>query len=49
MWVAKGVDVLWGKELDDDGLAVFPISVDMVFRYDGVITCLICFDGYRTS
>jgi len=45
---ARGVDVLWAKELDD-GLAVFPISVDMVFRYDGVKTCLICFEGNRTA
>ena len=49
MWVARGVDVLWEKELDDDGLAVCPISADMVFRYDGVKTCLICFEGNRTS
>jgi len=49
MWVARGVDVLWGKELDDDGLAVFPISVDMVFRYGGVKKCLIYFEGNRTS
>jgi hypothetical protein len=49
MWVARGFDVLWEKELDDDGLAVFPISVDMVFRYGGVKTCLICSEGNRTS
>jgi hypothetical protein len=49
MWVARGVDVLWEKVLVDDGLAVFPTSVDMVFRYEGVKTCLICFKGNRTS
>jgi len=48
MWVARGVDVLWAKELDD-GVTVLPISVGMVFRYDGVKTCLICFEGNRTA
>ena len=47
--MARGVDVLWEKELDDDGLAVFPISVDVVFRYEGIKTRLICFEGNKTS
>jgi hypothetical protein len=46
MWVARGVDVLWEKELAE---AVFLISEGMAFRYEGIKTCLICFEGNRTS
>jgi hypothetical protein len=43
MWVARGVDVLCGKVLDDDGLTVFPIVTDILFSFEGVVTCLISF------
>lgn len=45
-----GVSMCCGeKELDVDGLSVFPISVDMVFRYEGFKTFLIYFEDNRTS